>query len=225
MLVTNPSEYQLEDGSVPFSLDEKWLATMIKEKRNGDVDEYSFAIDNFIKHANAKGYNRHVATGAMKPSELLSVGQEALGLFLLENYREPWEQLVEHMTQGENAIPKDVPLKKAKYSNPGNKKRPWKNKGMERYNQLHEEVRRDRLSSEGQRFEIEFKREMQEQAGEVRNKKRKATQSVGVAAAHELDDVSSDDEDTSYRSRRTATTVTSSLSSRGSNNTSSRAEV
>ena len=96
---------------------------------------------------------------------------------------------------------------------------------MERYNQLHEEVRRDRLSSEGQRFEIEFKREMQEQAGEVRNKKRKATQSVGVAAAHELDDVSSDDEDTSYRSRRTATTVTSSLSSRGSNNTSSRAEV
>ena len=130
----------------------------------------------------------------------MSVGQEALGLFLLENYREPWEQLVEHMTQGENAIPKDVPLKKAKYSNPGNKKRPWKNKGMERYNQLHEEVRRDRLSSEGQRFEIEFKREMQEQAGEVRNKKRKATQSVGVAAAHELDDVSSDNKDMSWQS-------------------------
>jgi hypothetical protein len=35
---------------------------------------------------------------------------------------------------------------------------PWKSERMERYNQLHEEVRQDRLSSEGQRFEIEFKK-------------------------------------------------------------------
>jgi hypothetical protein len=54
-------------------------------------------IDNFIKHANAKGYNRHVVTGAMKPSELVSVGQEALVLLLLENYQEPWEQPVTYM--------------------------------------------------------------------------------------------------------------------------------
>jgi hypothetical protein len=47
-------------------------------------DTYLFVIDNFIKHLNAKGYTRHVATGAMQPSELLSVGQEALGLLLLE---------------------------------------------------------------------------------------------------------------------------------------------
>jgi hypothetical protein len=33
----------------------------------------------------SNGYNRHVATGAMQLSELLSVGQEALGLLLLEN--------------------------------------------------------------------------------------------------------------------------------------------
>jgi hypothetical protein len=52
---------------------------MIAEKRKGDFDTYFFVIDNFVKHANAKGYNRHVATGAMQPSELLSVRQEALG--------------------------------------------------------------------------------------------------------------------------------------------------
>jgi hypothetical protein len=32
--------------------------------------------------------------------------------------------------------------------------------GMEGYNQLHEEVHQDQLSSEGQRFEIEFKNKM-----------------------------------------------------------------
>jgi hypothetical protein len=56
------------------------MATMIAKKRKGDFDTYFFVIDNFVKHANAKGYKRHVATGAMRPSELLSVGQEALGV-------------------------------------------------------------------------------------------------------------------------------------------------
>jgi hypothetical protein len=46
----------------------------------------------------------------MQLSELLSVGQEALGLLLLENYREPWRQLVEYMKQGESAIPSNVQL-------------------------------------------------------------------------------------------------------------------
>jgi hypothetical protein len=76
------------------------MATMIAKKCKGDFDTYFFVIDNFVKHANAKGYNRHVATGAMQPSEILSVGQEALGLLLLENYREPWKQLMEYMKQG-----------------------------------------------------------------------------------------------------------------------------
>ena len=222
MLVTHPNEFVLPDGSVPFSLADDWLPKMIEEKRKGNFDSYFFIIDNFIKHANAKGYNRHVVTGGMKPSELLSVGQEALGLFLLENYREPWEQVVEFMKQGENVIPNNVVAAKAKYTNPGNKKQPWKNEGMERYNELHEEVRKDRLSSEGQRFEIEFKKMMQQLSGEVRNKKRKAILSVGVAAAHELDDVSSDEE-TSQQSRRTGTTngsYGSSISSRASNPTS-----
>jgi hypothetical protein len=84
------------------------MATMIAEKCKGDFDTYFFVIDNFVKHANAKGYNRHVATGAMQLSELLSVRQEALGLLLLENYREPWKQLVEYMKQGESTVPSNV---------------------------------------------------------------------------------------------------------------------
>jgi hypothetical protein len=86
VLVMNSTEFVICDGTVAFSLENRWLATMIAKKRKGDFDTYFFVIDNFIKHANAKGYNRHVATGAMQPSELLSVGQEApLGLLLLEN--------------------------------------------------------------------------------------------------------------------------------------------
>jgi hypothetical protein len=55
------------------------------------------------------------------------------------------------MKQGESTIPSNVEQAKAKYTNPGQKKMPWKSEGMERYNQLHEEVHQDRLSSEGQR--------------------------------------------------------------------------
>jgi hypothetical protein len=59
----------------------------------GAFEKYSFVINNLIKHADAKAYNRHVATGMMKLGELILVGQEALGLLLLENYCGPWEQL------------------------------------------------------------------------------------------------------------------------------------
>ncbi len=65
MLVTNSPEFVIHDGTGMFSLDDQLMATMIAKK--------FFVIDNFIKHANAKGYNRHVVTGAMQPSELLSV--------------------------------------------------------------------------------------------------------------------------------------------------------
>jgi hypothetical protein len=56
---------------------------------------------------------------------------------------------------------------------PGKKKMPWKSKGMEQYNQLHEEVHQDWLLSEGQRFEIEFKKKMKQHAGVAQSRKRK----------------------------------------------------
>jgi hypothetical protein len=218
VLVTNSTKFVIRDGTFVFSLDNQWMATMIAEKRKGDFDTYFFVIDNFLKHANAKGYNRHVVTGAMQPSELLSVGQEALGLLLLENYWEPWKQLMEYMKQGESTVPSNVEPAKAKYTNPGQKKMPWKSEGMQRYNQLHEEVRQDRLSSEGQRLKIQFKNKMKREAGMARSRKRKTIQSVNVAAVHELDDVSSDD-DSSQRSQQTGSMYGSSISSRASNPT------
>jgi hypothetical protein len=47
------------------------------------------------------------------------------------------------MKQGESAIPSNIEAAKAKYTNPRQKKMPWKREGMEQYNQLHEEVRQD----------------------------------------------------------------------------------
>jgi hypothetical protein len=54
-------------------LNDQLMAKLIAKKHNGDFDWYFFVIKNFIKHANAKGYKRHVVTGAMKLSELLLV--------------------------------------------------------------------------------------------------------------------------------------------------------
>jgi hypothetical protein len=219
VLVTNSTEFVIRDGTVTFSLDNQWMATMIAKKHKGDFDTYFFVIDNFVKHVNAKGYNRHVAMGAMQLSELLSVRQEALGLLLLENYPEPWKQLMEYMKQCESAIQSNVKEPaKAKNTNPEQKKMPWKSEGMERYNQLHEEVHHNRLSSEGQRFEIEFKNKMKQEAGVAWSSKRKTIQSVNMAAVHELDDVSSN-EDSSQWSQQTGSTYRSSISSQASNPT------
>jgi hypothetical protein len=96
---------------------------------------------------------------------------------------------------------------------------PWKSEGMQRYNQLHEEVHQDRLLSEGQRFKIQFKNKMKQEAGVARSRKKKTMQSVNVAAVHDLDNVSSDD-DSSQRSQQTRSTYGSSISSQASNPTS-----
>jgi hypothetical protein len=47
------------------------------------------------------------------------------------------------MKQGESAVPSNIEPAKAKYTNLGQKKMPWKSEGMERYNQLYEEVHQD----------------------------------------------------------------------------------
>jgi hypothetical protein len=122
------------------------------------------------------------------------------------------------MKKGESTVPSNVKPARAKYTNPGQKKMPWKSEGMERYNQLHEEVNQDRLLSEGQRFEIQFKNKMKQEAGMAQSRKRKTIQSVNVVAVHELDDMSSND-DSCQRSRQTGSTYGSSVSSRASNPT------
>jgi hypothetical protein len=101
---------------------------------------------------------------------------------------------MEYMKQGESTIPSNIELAKTKYTNPGQKKMPSKSEGMEQYNQLHEEVHQDQLLREGQRFEIEFKNKMKQEAGMAQSRKRKTIQLVNVAAVHELDDVSSDED-------------------------------
>jgi hypothetical protein len=35
----------------------------ITEKRKSAFETYAFIINHFIKHADAKAYNRHIATG------------------------------------------------------------------------------------------------------------------------------------------------------------------
>jgi hypothetical protein len=93
---------------------------------------------------------------------------------------------------------------------------PWKSEGMQWYNQQHEEVRQDWLSSEGQRFEIQLKNKMKQEAGVAGSRKRKTIQLVNMAAVHELDDVSSDG-DSSQRSRQTGSMYGSRISSWASN--------
>jgi hypothetical protein len=53
VLVTNSTEFVIHNGTVAFSLDNQWMATMIAEKHKGGFDTYFFVIVNFVMHANA----------------------------------------------------------------------------------------------------------------------------------------------------------------------------
>jgi hypothetical protein len=79
-------------------------------------------------------------------------------------------------------------------------------------------VHQDQLLSEGQRFEIEFKNKMEQEAGMAQSRKRKTIQLVNLCAVHELDDMSSD-KDSSQWSQQTGSMYGSSISSRASNPT------
>jgi hypothetical protein len=134
---TNQNE-NMGDGSFPsFGLGEQLIDIMIAEKHKGAFEQYFFVINNFIKHADAKAYNSHVATGMMKLGELILVGQEVLGLLLLENYQGLWEQLVNALQRGETVPGNEV------VQTTGNKRNPWSKEGLEWYNVLHEEVHKD----------------------------------------------------------------------------------
>jgi hypothetical protein len=198
---------------VPFALDEQLINEWIAKKHKSNFEVYAFIINNLIKHADAKAYNRHILSGRMKPGELLSVGQEALGLLLLENYWAPWEQLVNAMKAGQQGVPSSEAVP-TKYTSPRNKRNPWSKEGYERYNVLHEEVRRDRLSVEGRKFEGDFQKMMLDLAGKSTSRKRKTVAMVEVAAVHELDSDSDDEEHSGTRAAGTTSTV-SELSSGG----------
>jgi hypothetical protein len=85
VLVTKPNK-NMGDSSFPsYGLGEELIDKMIAENRKGAFEQYFFVINNFIKRADAKAYNRHVATCMMKPGELMLVGQVVAFLKLLGN--------------------------------------------------------------------------------------------------------------------------------------------
>jgi hypothetical protein len=98
-----------------------------------------------------------------------------------------------------------------KYTNPGNKRNPWRKEGLEWYNVLHEEVRKDRLSSARQIFETEFKKWMLAETGKAMSRKRKAVPLIEMAAVHKLDS-NSDEDDGSGERGTGATSMVSDLS-------------
>jgi hypothetical protein len=49
----NSTEFVICDGTVMFSLDNQWMATMIAKKHKGDFDTYFFIIDNFDRNYTA----------------------------------------------------------------------------------------------------------------------------------------------------------------------------
>jgi hypothetical protein len=179
------------DRSCPsFDLGDQPIDKMIAKKCKAAFEQYFFVINNFINHADA---NRHAATGMMKLGELILVGQEVMGLLLLENYWGMWELLVNALQRGEN-VPGNK-MVQTKYTNPGNKRNPWSKEALEQYNVLHEEVHQDRLSINGQIFKTESKKWMLAQAGKATSRKTKVVPVVEVAAVHEHDSDSDSDED------------------------------
>ena len=155
---------------------------MIRDKRNDPV-LFDYYMKNGAKYvAGAGPWNRLVATGEEMPMEVVTPSDEALTLLLYENYHRQWMDRHE----GRETV------RSARYTRQGGVRYgEWNDVGIERFNELLNEVKANRASENGMNAEEAFQRESRA-AGLGRRKRRRVTPESRVRVVNDLEDDDSD---------------------------------
>ncbi len=144
-------------------------------------------------------YARVVETGQVRPSDLISTTDEAYALVNVEGNLKQWTKEAEMMAAARGRTldaDKWNSLPKLEYMNGGSKSEGWNEEGINRFNELAAEVKVDRESEAGKKFEENFQKEAA--ANHLNNKrKRKAPKTRTITATNDLDSDSESDEDLS----------------------------
>jgi hypothetical protein len=140
-----------------------------------------------------------VETGQVRPLDLISTTDEAYALVNVEGNLKQWTKEAEMMAAARrrtlNSDERNS-LPKPEYTNGGSKLEGWNEQGINRFNELVAEVKADRESEAGKKFEENFQNEAA--AKHLNNKrKRKAPKTRTITATNDLDSDSESDGDLS----------------------------
>jgi hypothetical protein len=164
------------------------IRTMIKDKRRLPK-EYTWFVKTVLSHLYRTRCTRVVETGQVRPSDLISTTDEAYALVNVEGNLKRWTKEVEMMAVARgrtlNADERNS-LPKLEYTNGGGKSEGWNEQGINRFDELVAEVKADRESEAGKKFEENFQTEAA--AKHLNNKrKRKAPKTRTITATNDLD--------------------------------------
>ena len=177
---------------------EDTIRTVIKDKRRSP-EEYTWFVKTVLSHLYRTRYARVVETGQVRPSDLISTTDEAYALVNVEGNLKRWTKEAEMMAAARGrTLDADErnSLPKSEYTNGGSKSEGWNEEGINRFNELVAEVKADRESEAGKKFEENFQKEAA--AKHLNNKrKRKAPKTRTITATNDLDSDSESDEDLS----------------------------
>jgi hypothetical protein len=171
--------------------DEDALKTMVKDKGKASVALYIHYLLNRLKcMVGVTRWRRLVLSGKEKPMDIATASDEALALLIYENYWPSW--IDKHEKKTVVRPPKYTKQEGMHYGE-------WNDEGIEWFNELLEEVKKERNSVAGKRTDelYQLDRKGITDANESSRKRRKVALDSKVDVVNELvdEDESESDED------------------------------
>ena len=175
------TELQERNGSA--IKDEEALKTMVRDKRKAaPATLYLHYLSNGLKcMVGATRWRRLVLSGKEKPMDVATASDEALTLLIYENYWPSW--IDKHEKKTVVRPPKYTKQEGMRYGE-------WNDEGIERFNELLEEVKKERNSAAGKRTDemYQLDRKGITDANESSRKRRKVTLDSKVRVVNELEE-------------------------------------
>jgi hypothetical protein len=116
----------------------------------------------------------HVGSGNKKPSDVVTVSDEALALLLLfENHFQSWKAKADSNDTGSQTSSITLDDSSTKYTRKnGSTKDGWSDHGITRFQQLMAKVTEDRASTNGTEFDKLVQQKMQQESSNARSRKK-----------------------------------------------------
>jgi hypothetical protein len=178
--------------------DEAMIRKVIKDKRSLPK-EYTWFVKTVLSHLYRTQYAKVVETGQVQLSDVISTTDEAYALVNMEGNLKQWTKEAEVMAAARGrSLDADewLSLPKSEYTNGGSKLDGWNEEGINRFNELVAEVKADRESVAGKKFEADFQKEVAAKSLS-KKQKRKAPKMITITATNNLDSCSESDNDMS----------------------------
>jgi hypothetical protein len=179
--LTNSVDTEFKESNGSAIKDEEALGKMVSNKRKAPAALYVHYLSNGLKcMVGATRWKRLVLSGKEKPMDVATASDEALTLLMYENYWPSWKD--KHENKMIVRPPRYTKQEGMRYGE-------WNDEGIERFNELLEEVKKDRASAAGQRTDERYQMDWKDfnDTIESRRKRRKVTPDSKVRVANELE--------------------------------------